>query len=53
MPGSPGGHGIGGNGSENLSQSAAGWDKDAYRPGGRGEGPKESSSGYARLYRVG
>ena len=50
MPGSPGGYGIGGNGGENL---VYGIRDNRYRPGGRGEGPKNTTSGYARLWRVG
>jgi hypothetical protein len=54
MPGSPGGYGIGGNGSESFPTHINNWSPDGnIRPGGRGEGPKSSTSGYARLYRVG
>ena len=54
MPGSPGGYGIGGNGSETLLMDYYGWSSGSFRPGGRGEGPNLNlSGGYARLWRVG
>ena len=53
MPGSPGGYGIGGNGSESLATHMSNLSDNILRPGGRGEGPKSTTSGYARLYRVG